>query len=429
MRYLSGLESILCYDDGVDVAELTGHTGRLDEDLDLVLETGLEWFRYPWRWHSIETIPGKYDWSFTDRAMNALRARAIRPVIDPCHHVSIPAFLDGGFADPEFPERYLRFVAAGAERYPWITEYTIFNEPFPTTLFCGKTGFWYPYRTSDRDFVAMALNVATAICRVSDLLVQIPGFKSVHFETCEHHQGLDDRGREWAKRENAMRFLMTDLVLGRVNQDHTLYGWLRENGLTGERMRWLWKHPACIDILGLNYYVHSEIQWHSGRAGMESTRPSRRPRGFHSVACDYIERFGGRVMLGETNIRGSVYDRTTWLKYTLQECEALSADPDVTFAGYCWFPIWDSCSWARDLCRTAKTETDPVGIYTLDERTMSRQQSPLSECFQRLVRGDWTSRDIPAYRPSSDAREMLRGYERFFDGWSWVDPPTEALAA
>ena len=429
MRYLSGLESILCYDDGIDVAELTRHPERLEEDVSLVRATGLDWFRYPWRWHEIERQPGRYDWSSTDLAMQALRARGIAPVVDPCHHISIPAFLKGGFADPSFVDRYVDFVAAGAERYDWVTQYTLFNEPYPTTLFCGKTGFWFPYRTSDRDFVAMALNAATAICRLSALLSQRPGFQSVHFETCEHHQGLDEDGRAWARRENSMRFLVTDLILGRVNQDHPLYSWLVDNGLTGDRMRWFWREPAQIDILGLNYYAHSEMQWRRGASGMESTRPSASPRGFRAVARDYVERYGRRVMLGETNIRGTPYERITWLKYTLQECEALCVDPGTACAGYCWFPLWDSCAWARDLCRTAKTEPDPVGIYLLEPRTMRRLPSALSDCFRRLVKGEWTSRDIPAYRPTREMQSVLRGYEPFFAGWRWSDPPTEALAA
>jgi beta-glucosidase/6-phospho-beta-glucosidase/beta-galactosidase len=429
MRYLSGLESILCYDDGVDVAQLTRHTQRLHSDLDLVQETGLDWFRYPWRWHAIERTPGKYDWGFTDEAMLELRNRSICPIIDPCHHISIPRFLEDGFLDPEFPERYLRFVAAGAERYPWANQFTVFNEPFATTLFCGKTGFWYPYHTSDVHFVAIAINVATAVCRVSSMLSNVANFQSVHFETCEHHAGLDQRGREWASRENHMRFLITDLMLGLVRQDHPLYGFLRENGLTDDRMRWFWTHPARIDIFGLNYYVHSEIQWRGTSSGFESVQPSVAPRGFRSVARDYIDRYGRRVMLGETNIRGTIADRTNWLKYTLQECEHLAGDPDTKFLGYCWFPLWDSCSWSRDLCRTAKTEPDPVGIYMLDEPTSFRIKSSLSETFGRLVRGHWTAKDIPALPFSPEVGRWVHGYRRFFEGWRWqCDGPGDLAA-
>jgi hypothetical protein len=134
-------------------------------------------------------------------------------------------------------------------------------------------------------------------------------------------------------------------------------------------------------------------------------------------------------MLGETNIRGTIYDRVTWLKYTLQECEALARNASATVVGYCWFPLWDSCSWAHDLCRTAKDEPDPVGIYMLDTRTRRRLPSPLSDYFRRLVRGQWTSRDIPAYEPAPGARELLRGYERFFADWRLIDPDEEELAA
>jgi hypothetical protein len=275
----------------------------------------------------------------------------------------------------------------------------------------------------------MAVNVATAICRVSEMLSKIPEFQSVHFDTCEHHAGLDGPGREYAARENQMRFLMTDLILGSVRDDHPLYPWLRDNGVTGDRLRWFSNHPARIDILGLNYYVHSEIQWRATTSGLTSVRPSAHPRGFRSVAHDYIRRYGRRVMLGETNIRGTLADRMNWLKYTLQECEQLAGDPDTAFLGYCWFPLWDSCAWARDLCRTAKTEPDPVGIYMLDERTGDRIPSFLSDAFQRLIRGHWTAKDLPALPFGPEVRDWVRGYSRFFRNWRWQREEPGELAA
>src|SRR3954469_1857452 len=119
-RHLSGLESILCYDDDIDVCELTRHDERCEADLVLAKAVGLDWFRYPWRWHRIESCERRYDWSFTDAAMVHMRRLGIEPIIDPCHHVSIPRFLKNGFLDPDFPLQYQRFVAAGAERYDWV---------------------------------------------------------------------------------------------------------------------------------------------------------------------------------------------------------------------------------------------------------------------------------------------------------------------
>jgi beta-glucosidase len=420
-RHLSGLESILCYDSGVDVAELTRHVEHVCEDLDLAKATGLDWFRYPWRWPAIERSRGRYDWGFTDEAMSHMRSLGIEPIVDPCHHVSLPAYLEGGFLNPSFPERYERFVLAAAERYGWVKQFTLMNEPYPTALFCGKTGFWYPYRRSSRAFVRIVANIAKAICSLSRRLSQMPGFVSIHFETCEHHKALEPATRDWAHSQNQMRFLVIDLILGRVNTQHPLYWYLTANGISRCELRWFEANPAQLDVLALDYYAHSEMRWSTGPDGFNAERPSQEPRGFADVALDYVERYEKPIMLGETNIRGAYTDRLSWLKYTYSEAERLAATPGVDFRGYGWFPLWDSCAWARDLCRTAKTETDPVGIYMLDSSRHRRLPSELSDVFTQLVHGHAGSSGIPAYRLGSDLEQALRGYEKFTRGWAWRD--------
>lgn len=427
-QHLSGFESILCYDDRVDVAELTRHTDRCLDDLKLVKATGLKWFRYPLRWHAIERKPGKYDWGFTDEAMSHLKRLGIEPVIDPCHHVSIPQYLDGGFLNPDFSDHYLRFVAKALERYDWIRDITTFNEPYPTTLFAGYTGYWYPYRKSSRAFVAILRNVCRAICEISRCCMS-RGLRSVHFETCEYHHAGQPSTREWAAHQNNMRFLVTDLLLGRIHSGHPLYKFLRHNGMRVHDLHWFNAHPSKIDILALDYYIHSEMEWRKSRTGMEAIRPCPAPRGFGDVALDYVERYGKPVMLGETNIRGTVTDRLGWLKYTYQECESLAKRSDVDFRGYGWFPLWDSCAWARDLCRTAKTERDPVGIYLLDSTRQQRIPTELSRTFQALAKGRITSADIRPHPFEPPVSEWMRGYARFTKEWDWVSDGKKVKAA
>src|SRR5438477_1769319 len=150
------------------------------------------------------------------------------------------------------------------------------------------------------------------------------------------------------------------------------------------------------------------------RAGQpEAVRPAEGPRGFASIAMDYVERYNRPIMLGETNIRGSVQDGLGWLKYTYQECERLGARSDVDFRGYEWFPLWDSCAWARDLCRTAKHEADPVGIYSLDGTRLRRLPTRRSETFTGLVRGTLKVSDIPPVQFQHPVKDWLRGYQRF----------------
>src|SRR5205085_8570234 len=101
---------------------------------------------------------------------------------------SFPSWLHQGFANPAFPELFVAFTEAFAERYPWVSRYTIFNEPLPTTLFCSHTGMWYPYLRSENDFVAMTVNVCKAICLASAaLLRRNSAVELVHIDTCEYH--------------------------------------------------------------------------------------------------------------------------------------------------------------------------------------------------------------------------------------------------
>src|SRR4051812_20918642 len=163
MRFLSGFESTHIFGTGKDVLELTGHTERVEDDLRLVSKCGIDQIRYSVPWHQIERIPGTYDWSWIDRAMNKMWELGIDPILDPLHHTSFPQWLRGGFANRNFPSLYLGFVSAIAERYPWVKNYTVVNEPFVTTWFCGHEGTWYPRYRGPENFVPMMMNVAEAI--------------------------------------------------------------------------------------------------------------------------------------------------------------------------------------------------------------------------------------------------------------------------
>ena len=97
-------------------------------------------------------------------------------------------------------------------------------------------------------------------------------------------------------------FLLTDLVLGRVTEQHQLYRYLRCYGASAAEMKWLEYHPATIDVLGSDYYLHSEMDWawsrEKGRADI--TPVVSNARGFASIAEDYVSRYRLPVMLSET---------------------------------------------------------------------------------------------------------------------------------
>lgn len=422
--HFGAFESTKIHGSGLDIIETTGHLHKWREDLDLLRSAGVRDLRYAAPWHRIEKSPGSFDFSWMDKPMQHIRRHGMDPVIDLLHHTSFPDWLENGFANPAFPELFRRFTEQFARRYEWVERYTLFNEPLATTLLSAHMGVWYPYRQSDRAFAQVAWNVAHAIQMADQALRKVRGsFASIYMDTCEHHKALDRESEAWVRFANHRRFLMLDLVLGRVEQNHPLLSWMTTHGVSSDQLQQLQNCPARIDVLGLDYYPHSEMEWiwNGGSKRADIRWPNMHPRGFARVARDYIRGYGMPVMLGETNIRGTVSDRLTWLRFMQEQCETL-VHAKVDFRGFCWFPSIDSTDWSN-LCARSTGAVDPQGIWYLDEHRVKRYSSELSEYYGLLASGSAIARDLPAYRFLAPLDRELSGYTRLMSHWdNWIEP-------
>ncbi len=423
--HFGAFESTKIHGSGMDIIETTGHLEQWREDLDLLFASGMKNLRYSAPWHRIEASPGVFDFSWIDQPMRHMRQMGMKPVIDLLHHTSFPDWLDSGFANPLFPEFFLRFAEAFARRYEWVDSYTIFNEPLATTLLCSYTGDWYPHQHSDDAFVRMGKNVAKAMLLVETRLRQIqPTFSHVYIDTCEYHTAIDRKSEKYVEFANMRRFWMLDLVLGRITPDHPFKPYLTKHGLTEEDTSLFMDNGVKVDVLGLDSYPHSEMEWYwckkLGRANIGPPVP--RPIGFAGVAEQYVERYSLPVMLSETNIRGTVSDRLTWLRFMHEQCETL-VHSGVDFRGFCWYPSIDSTDWSN-LCTSCTGEIDPQGIWYLDDQRTTRFCSELSVWYARLASGLATARDLPAYRFLAPLDKDLSGYEKLMAHWDrWLEVP------
>ncbi|NKX51211.1 glycosyltransferase, partial [Arthrobacter deserti] len=175
--------------------------------------------------------------------------------------------------------------------------------------------------------------------------------------------------------------------------------------------------PVRVDILGLDYYCHSEW-WYDGQG---SHSPSPHPLGFARLAEQYGSRYGLPMLLTETNLRGLPSDRASWLRYTLEQYEQAVAR-GVPLRGYCWFPYVDSCDWDPLLARPAR-RADPVGVVGPGGGS-DRVRTSFTAVWEAAAAGA-PSAALPAYRFQAPCDVQLRGLLPQMAHWDWQDPPEE----
>jgi glycosyltransferase involved in cell wall biosynthesis len=410
--FIGGVECSYLPNFDVDLTEATGHHQRWQQDL-ATLAHFVTQVRYPIRWHRIEPSPGQFDWDHTDRVLGFMREIGLEPIVDLLHHTSYPRWLTDGLRDRRFGPAYLSFAVAVAERYPWLTAYTLMNEPLTTFLFAGQEGLWPPYDRGLEGFARLAANVLPALSAAEARWRELnPQARHIWVDTCEHHVGALGSGAAHAGMANDRRYAVMDLVLGNdVDLSRPFLGQLVAAG--GERL--LDIPPLTIDVLGLDYYWMLEW-WYDG-AGAHC--PSPHPLGLAGVAQEYWSRYQLPLIVTETNLRGSPTDRATWLKYTLEQCE-LARAAGIPIEGYCWYPDVDSADWDSLLAR-AGGRIDPVGVrqFTPD----GPEPTLFTEIWEAAASGTPAS-DLPAFRLQAPLDQQLEGYFADLSHWNWIDPPT-----
>ena len=427
-----------------DIIETSGHALRWRDDLDLLRSMGVTRLRYPIRWQRVEPRPGHYDWSHTDEVMEHMRATGMRPIVDLVHHTSYPRWLTDGFADARFGPAFLAYADAVAARYPWIEEYTLFNEPFATLFLSGHEAVWPPYHHGIDGFVGLLRNVLPPVAEASRRYRELlPAARHVWTDSCEGHAALDPQAESFAGYCDDRRFFAIDAFLGRATDtDRPFVRAVAEAG--GDDLLDL--EPGVVDVLGLDYYAHHEWCYrgrtaalpgavaerrrhphgpgHPQEDAVEGIVPSHRPRGLAALAGEYHEHLGLPMILGETNVRGATSDRATWLKHTLEQIESARAD-GVPVDGYCWFGFLDSLDWCSLLERCDR-EVDPVGVIRLDERLV-RHESTMSRSYAQVAAGA-TAAELPAYRLTREVAGWLQHLAPLMAHFDWQDPPPDEVA-
>ncbi|HEV7891528.1 MAG TPA: family 1 glycosylhydrolase [Pyrinomonadaceae bacterium] len=239
-----------------DQLELSGHGARA-QDLDLFASLGIKAMRYPVLWE--RTAPdglARADWTWADTRLSRLRQLNLRPVVGLVHHGSGPR--DTSLVDTEFPEKLAAYARAVAERYPWVEDYTPVNEPLTTARFSGLYGHWYPHGRCNETFArALVTQLRAVVLSMKAVREVNPSARLIQTE---------DLGKTFSTRalkaqaefENERRWLTFDLLCGRLDRFHPMWGFLTGAGIEESELEWLRENNCPPDVVGVNHYVTSE---------------------------------------------------------------------------------------------------------------------------------------------------------------------------
>ncbi len=317
----------------LDLIAATKHDQFARLDYLRLRSQGLGVAREGVRWHLVEAMPGRYDFSSVLPIVRAARATGTQVIWDLCHF-GWPDHLD--IFRPEFVSALARYGTAFAQWLSHETNGPGFFVPVNEISFFSwagaDEGSMYPFVTG-RGFELKAQLVRAAIQAMDAIWSVQPNARFVHVDPIIHVVAGPKHPEEQPEAEayRLSQFQAWDMLSGRL--------WPELGG-----------QERYLDILGVNFYPQN--QWIYNLKGIRRIRKfsplSRRHplyRPFRDMLGEVSERYHRPLYIGETGAEDRA--RPSWLRYVCQEAEAAIAK-GVPLHGLCLYPILNHPGWVDD---------------------------------------------------------------------------------
>lgn len=374
----------------LDEYALTGHYEHWGADLALMARLSVRTVRYGVPWHRINPTPGEWNWESADGPLTRLLDLGINPIVDLVHY-GLPPWIEGAYLNPRFAEYMAEYAGRLAERFQGrLRWYTPLNEPRITAWYCGKLGWWPPYRRGWRGFVAVMLGLCRGIVETQRRLRQIdPEMVLVHVDPCDVYTAGDPDLADEAERRQQIGFLALDLVIGRVGSGHPLYHWALRHGAGEADLEWFGERGVTPDLIGLNFYPMFS------QKTLVKTLRGLRLRGSYGdgamverLAQLYWEHFRLPMIVSETAARGR--RREAWLAESVSAVRRIRAS-GIPLVGYTWWPMFALVAWAyRQGSKDIEQYLEQMGLWNLEPTVagdLRRVETPLVAAYAELARG------------------------------------------
>lgn len=141
--------------EGHDGSIACDHYNRLEEDLNLMSELGLEAYRFSVAWPRIEPTPGQWNekgFAFYERLIDGLLARGIKPFLT-LYHWDLPQWMEdrGGWMNRDTAYRFAEYADKISKRFgDKVVSYCTFNEPMCSAFVSYRWGAHAPGYKDER---------------------------------------------------------------------------------------------------------------------------------------------------------------------------------------------------------------------------------------------------------------------------------------
>jgi beta-glucosidase len=373
----------------LDEYELTQHYLKWREDLSLLRELGISHARYGIPWHRINPTANTWDWSFADQALEHLLASGIEPIVDLVHY-GLPGWIQDAYLNPAFPDYMAEYVGRAADRYKGrIHLWTPLNEPRVTAWYCGKLGWWPPFRRGWRGFVEVMRGVCEGIVRAAQAIEQADSENIiVHVDATDLYESDDPALADEVARRQEIVFLALDLISGRVTAGHSLAAWLLRNGLSEDNLAWFDRNALELDLIGLNMYPLFSQKVLKRSPTLRTRMPYADGSIVTRLARLYHERYGVPVFISETASLGSVARRRAWLRDSVAAVGRARSE-GLPVVGYTWWPLFALVTWGyRQGTHPPEFYLKQMGLWDLRpglNGDLERVATPLVNEFKALA--------------------------------------------
>ncbi len=282
--------------------------------------------------------------------------------------------------------------------------------------FAADFGHWYPFLHGPENFGFALKNIARGLCLSWAEIEKVrPDARMMVSDTHEYWHALDDAARPYADFMNQRRFLTHDLYGGRIDEDYLLLPYLHALGFSEHELEWFREHLAPLDVVGIDYYPHSEHQVRSDPRGVIETPQGRladetaqEQLGFARLVKQYFDHFRRPIILAETGAPGDDARKISWMDGIVQGIRQVREE-GVPVIGIVWWGAIDQVDWDSNL-RQRNNNINETGLWALQKKGHKLERVPTRalDAYRRYIQmpisesvGDGAPPIAPIERPTN----------------------------